>query len=476
MRGLWRRLFLGLLLCLVSSWSLAAQPTLKSLEAEPIDIKPPNWGRPAQTFTIDNYTLSGAPALSAKAAAVTKRVLENGLVYLSAEEPTQELVSFDYLVRCGVGQEGSNQQGYNALILQILNNRISNDSHNDDVVEITGSLVDVGTSPDFCRININTAPINSLLMLRRLCQAVARPQFSAAEVELARRQVLNALTSASNDQLYSIFLSCFYRLHPYKRTPHPVEVIIKRVTPQELSAYYQRNFAPNRSVLTSAGKISGREAFKIVSATCAGLVPNKEQVLEVQWEPQAVEREVYLYSSSELAWVLLGYQAPSLQSSDFAAMRVIYGALGAGLSSRLWTELRENRGLAYEVGARYPELLGPSHLLCHVVTKPTSVGVARRRMLAEIDRLKREGMTPLELQEVREKLLGTYLLERETMSGKALHLGMAELSGAGYEADARFPAELARVTPQDVVRVANKYLIEPTLIIARPGGRFYFDW
>ena len=85
-------------------------------------------------------------------------------------------------------------------------------------------------------------------------------------------------------------------------------------------------------------------------------------------------------------------------------------------------------------------------------------------------------MTPLELQEVREKLLGTYLLERETMSGKALHLGMAELSGAGYEADARFPAELARVTPQDVVRVANKYLIEPTLIIARPGGRFYFDW
>ena len=198
--------------------------------------------------------------------------------------------------------------------------------------------------------------------------------------------------------------------------------------------------------------------------------------MEVQWEPQASEKEVYLYSQSELAWVLLGYQAPSLQSSDYAPMQVIYGALGAGLSSRLWTQLRENRGLAYEVGARYPELLGPSHLLCHVITKPSSVGIARRRMLAEIDKLKKDGMSELELAETKEKLLGMYLLERESMSGRALHLGMAELSGAGYESDARKLQELQRVTVADVKRVANEYLREPTLIMARPGGRFYFDW
>ena len=80
------------------------------------------------------------------------------------------------------------------------------------------------------------------------------------------------------------------------------------------------------------------------------------------------------------------------------------------------------------------------------------------------------------LEYTKEKLLGMYLLERESMSGRALHLGMAELSGAGYESDARKLQELQRVTVADVKRVANEYLREPTLIMARPGGRFYFDW
>jgi predicted Zn-dependent peptidase len=97
-------------------------------------------------------------------------------------------------------------------------------------------------------------------------------------------------------------------------------------------------------------------------------------------------------------------------------------------------------------------------------------------MLAEIDRLKKEGMSELELSETKEKLLGMYLLEREGLSGRALHLGMAELSGAGFESDARRLQELQAVTTDDVKRVASRYLVEPTLIMARPGGRFYLDW
>lgn len=439
----------------------------------------PNFNRPSSaTYKIDNFSISGSSAISASASAVKKHVLPNGLVCLTLEAPNENLVVLDYLVRCGVSQEGSNLQGYNFLILKMLNNRISDDDEGDDVVEITGTLVDDGASSDYSRLSITTSPVNYMFMLRRLCKAVANPNFSEAELNRAREQTLNRMGEGggTSDQLYDIFLSCFYRLHPYKRSPQVVPVILKRATAADVSDYFKNNFTSDRTVITAAGRLNGQKVREEVALNCSAMVPAKEKILEVQWEPQASEKEVYLYSQSELAWVLLGYQAPSLQSSDYSAMQVIYGALGAGLSSRLWTELRENRGLAYEVGARYPELLGPSHLLCHIITKPGSVGIARRRMLSEINKLKKEGMSELELTETKEKLLGMYLLERESMSGRALHLGMAELSGAGYESDARKLQELQRVTVADIKRVANQYLKEPTLIMARPGGRFYFDW
>ncbi|MGM9992540.1 MAG: M16 family metallopeptidase [Candidatus Bruticola sp.] len=433
---------------------------------------------PSSTYKIDNFSISGTSSISNGASSVKKYVLPNGFVCLTLEEPSKNLVVIDYLVRCGVSQEGSNLQGYNFLVLKMLSNRISDDEFGDDVVEITGSLVDDGASADYSRLSITTSPVNYMFMLRRLCKAVANPNFSQAELDQARRQTLNRMgdSEGTSGQLYDIFLSCFYRIHPYKRSPQVVPVILNRTSAANISAYYKRNFTPDRTVLTAAGKVNAQKVREEVSSACASMVPAGEKILEVQWEPQASEKEVYLYSQSELAWVLLGYQAPSLQSSDYAAMQIIYGALGAGLSSRLWTELRENRGLAYEVGARYPELLGPSHLLCHIITKPGTVGIARRRMLAEIDKLKKDGMNELELAETKEKMIGLYLAERESLSGKVLHLGMAELSGAGYESDARKIQELKSVTAADIKRVANKYLREPTLIMARPGGLFYFDW
>ncbi|MBQ7502030.1 insulinase family protein [bacterium] len=431
----------------------------------------------SKTYTIGNYGLSGSNSLFA-GSLVNRNVLSNGFVCLTLEIPEKNLVCFEYLVRCGVSQESSNLQGFNNLVLKLLSDRITADAENDDVVEITGSVVEDGASQDFSRISIVTSASNGPFMLRRLCRAISQGDFSTEEVEKARKSILGKTgeSGGTSGRLYDIFLSSFYRLHPYKRSVQNVPVILKRLTAEEVNAYYRANFTSDRSVLTIAGKFNAKSMLETVKENCQKLRPASEKILEVQWEPQAVEKEVYLYSQSELAWVLVGYQAPELQSADYPAMQVIYGALGAGLSSRLWTELRENRGLAYEVGARYPDLVGPSHLLCHVITKPTSAGVARRRILAEIERLKKEGMSREELAETKEKLAGAYLAERESLSGRALHLSMAELSGAGGESDASYLKNLQAVTAEDIKRVADKYLREPTIIIARPGGRLYWDW
>lgn len=432
----------------------------------------------SNTYTLKNYTVPGKTAITVHNSPVQRFTDSNGFVLLVQDSPYNDIVAIELLSRCGVGQEGSNLQGYTNLVLAMMQERISADENGDDVTEITGSIVQTQATPDFARISIVTSGEHASYMLKRLTAAVTKGPFSSAEVDKARAKVLAGISGPKGaySQLYAIFLANFYRYHPYKRTCEGAEAVIKRALPQEINNFYNEYFAPNRTVCAIVGNVGHLKVAEFLLKSFAHLQPYPDKALEVQWEPKSSEKEIYLYSQSELAWVMIGYSAPPVYSGDYAAMRIVYGALGSGLSSRLWTELRENRGLAYEVGASYPDLVGPSHLLCHIITKPATVGEARRRMFAEIDKFKREGMTSQELQDTRGKLIGNYLLEHETNGGKALNLAAAELSGAGYEADARYLRELDQVTLEDVRQVANRYFVKPTLVVARPGGRFYFDW
>ena len=73
------------------------------------------------------------------------------------------------------------------------------------------------------------------------------------------------------------------------------------------------------------------------------------------------------------------------------------------------------------------------------------------------------------------QVIGNFLLERETNSGRAFQLALAEGAGVGYEFEQAFLKNLDNVTPQSLQKVAQKYLENSTLIIARPPGRFYWD-
>lgn len=456
---------------------LALVLALVSAFLAPVDslAKPPSLG---ETYKLDNYSIPGQTNNLTSSGLVKRTVLPNGLVILVQESNYEDIVAIEVLARCGLSQEGSNLQGYTNLVLQILEERIAADADGSDAVEITGSVVQSEATPDYARLSLVTTSTYSSQLIKRLCSALTKREFSSQEVEKQKKRVLDVIDNSGGAfaQLYEIFLANFYRYHPYKRTNKGVAAVIRRATAEDVSAFYQHCFVADRMVVSVSGKVMPTTIVSNLTKQLSSLVPVQENLVEVQWEPQAVEREVYLSASSSVAWVVLGYPAPEMLSVDYAPMQVVYGALGDGLSSRLWTELREKRGLAYELGATYPDLIGPSHLLCYIVTRPTSVGEARRRIIAEVRNMRENGVTQKELEETKRKLLGNYLLRRETNTGRALSVACAELSGAGFEADNRFVRDLQAVSTQDVQRVANKYLTEATLIVARPGGRLYFDW
>ncbi len=151
---------------------------------------------------------------------------------------------------------------------------------------------------------------------------------------------------------------------------------------------------------------------------------------------------------TQQAIVMLGYLAASVRGTDYPALKILSTYLGNGLSSRLFVELREKRGLAYDVSAFYPTRFATSHFGVYMGTAAENTQVALESLQAEIDRLCAVLLSPDELKIAKNKILGQYALGKQTNAQIAQVLGWYEVLGLGVEYDLQFQSEIAAVTAE----------------------------
>jgi predicted Zn-dependent peptidase len=176
--------------------------------------------------------------------------------------------------------------------------------------------------------------------------------------------------------------------------------------------------------------------------------------------------------------VLLGYLGVGVKHQDYAALKLLSTYLGNGLSSRLFVELREKRGLAYDVSAFYPTRQEYSQFVTYMGTAPENTAIAVEGLQREAERLCDQVLGEEELTAAKNKLLGQYALGKQT-NGEIAHLfGWYETLGLGLAFDDHFQDQIKAITPTAAQRVAQTYLQHPYLSVVGPeaGLANYSDW
>lgn len=437
-------------------------------------------GAPAAVTTVAAPAVQAAtpdPTLSySLQSGVTRKVLDNGLTVLVKEDHEQNTVALDLVARVGQSEETSSDNGITQLVGMLLQRKVSHASVKDDIniVEETGSDFHFNVTPDYSELALETTSEHFKPLLGRLIDAYKTRTFQPEDLNFARTELLQDLEGEQRvfKAIYDIFLENFYRTHPYREPQEGSPDAMRKLTLEGLDRFYDKWYVPNRTVIAVVGDVNTQDVIDSLSRLTASMTAVHDNVKDVQWEPIGTEKELQLSAGSNLAWIFLGYPAPGVKSPDYAAMRVMHALMGEGVSSRLWVDLREERGLAYELGSIYPALEGPGHFLAYMITTPQQLRESRKRMFAQMERLRDEDVPAAELEQARWKVIGQSLLQQETTSGKAFTLATTEAQGVGYEFTDRFLAAVRQVSPADVRRVANKYLENYTLIVARPPGAY----
>ena len=131
--------------------------------------------------------------------------------------------------------------------------------------------------------------------------------------------------------------------------------------------------------------------------------------------------------------------------------------MGSGMSSRLFKNLREKDGLAYQLGTSYsPKMLG-GVFMAYIGTNPDTLDYSRKKIFSEINKLKMEFVSDSELQDAKDRLKGSFVIAMETNSEKASNIGLFEAYGFGYDFLDDYTKMIDEVTASDIISVANKY-------------------
>jgi zinc protease len=399
---------------------------------------------------------------------VQSTVLDNGIVVLVVENAIADIVATRMFVRAGSCYEQPSQAGLAHLLATVMTKGCNGLASMQiaEVIESVGASLSADTTTDYFLLSLKTVTSDFGEIFALAARIMREPTFPELEVELERKLAIQDMRS-QQEQPFSVAFEqlrqMMYQNHPYAMSALGDEITINNLTRDDLSKYHQMYFRPDNLVISIAGNITLNKAVALVEEVFGNWLAENTQPLPKLNLPdiKPIPKQIKTPQNTQQSILMLGYLAPSVHSPDYAPLKLLSTYLGNGLSSRLFIELREKRGLAYEVSAFYPTRLFPASFVVYMGTAPENTEIALARLRSEVDLLSSTKLEPEALQSAKNKILGQYALGKQTNSQLAQIYGWYETLGLGIGFDQEFQEIIAAVTLEDAQAAACQYLREP---------------
>jgi len=393
--------------------------------------------------------------------------LANGLQVILREDHSAPVVSAQAWCRAGSIDEGRwIGAGLSHVLEHMLFKGTTTRPGNriDEEVQGAGGSMNAYTSFDRTVYYINVPNTGAHLAVDILCDIFQNATLPAdelvKELDVIRREMDMGNDDPGRKAGRRLFESAFTR-SPYRYPIIGLPDIFNRVTRDDLVAYYSEKYAPNNCFFLVVGDINADEMLARITAAFAGSGARAVPASHPFPEPlQTSPREVIEQASVELGHFHIAWHIPEPRHPDIAALDVLSTLLGNGRSSRLYQAVREKAGLAHSVSAwiyspGVEGLFGVSG-----VCDGDRFAAARDAILAEVERMKVELVSGAELAKAVKQFTAGTLATRKTMEGQAQDLGANWVLAHDLSFSERYLAAVGRLVPEDLRRVACKYLVE----------------
>jgi zinc protease len=414
---------------------------------------------------------AGRPAAQAPPPAVgmvdtvLAATLDNGLRVLLLEDRRSPIVSFQVWYRVGSRNEQRGATGIAHFLEHLMFKGTPRHGPRQfaQLVEQNGGQDNAFTSHDVTSYFVNIAADKVDLVIDLEADRMQNLLLDPKEIDAERQVVIEERRTRTEDDpegyLGEEVASIAFKAHPYGFPIIGWMEDLKRITPEEIRAFYRTYYVPNNAIVVAVGDFSAPELLAKIRTRFGAIPrgPDPPSVHAVE-PPQNGERRVKVEKQAQLPIVYLAWHVPNQKVADAPALEVLSTVLSGGRASRLYRHLVYERQLALEAGGDYSYFsLDPYLFWFWATAMPGQTPeTLEKALLGEMDRLQREPVTDEELQRAKNQIEAQFVFQLDSIYRRASTLARFETIG-GYALGEGFVARVRAVTAADLQRVARAY-------------------
>ncbi len=413
---------------------------------------------------------------------VTRVELDNGIVVLVKENHNNPSVSLRGRLRAGAMYDTDNTAGlaqFSAAAVSRGTRKFSFQKLN-DLLDRVGMSFGVGAGTENASFHGKSLAEDFDLLLTVAEQMLRYPTFPKGEVEKLRAQFLTGLREAKQDTRWvaaqHFHELCYPEGHPYHRLADGTEETVGQLKRSNLAKFHARYYRPEGAIFVVVGDIEANRAVEKIEERFGKWKGNGQAPsFDIPPVPprSAPVREKYDVPGKIQTDVIIGFPGIARRNPDFYALRtadLVFGQLG--LYGRLGETIRDRLGLAYYVYSSLDAGLGAGPWTVSAGVNPRNVDRAVEGILAELEQLRRSGITQDELVHAQDFLTGSLALRLETNDGVAATLSDIEFYGLGLDYIQRYPGIVRSLTVEEVRAAIDRHAHPETAVtvIAGPPG------
>ena len=408
-----------------------------------------------------------------------ERVLPNGLTVIVQEDRSAPVVSVQ--AWCGTGSIDENEHlgaGLSHLLEHMLfkGTKTRGSSAIAQEIQDVGGYINAYTSFDRTVYWIDVPKAGASVALDILSDTMMNstlPQEEyAKEQEVIRREFAMAMDDPDRMAGQLLFATAFQR-HPYRLPVIGQLEIFNQLKQEDVMRYYKTRYVPNNLTFVVVGDIDGEAVYQQLDAFFKDYPAKSLQPVYIPTEPpQLGLRVVHQEFETELTRLSLAWHIPEITHPDVPALDLLSTILGDGRSSRLYRRVREEAGLAFGVSAFSYTPGAPGLLGIDATVEPAKREATQELILQILGEIKQAGVTSDELAKARKISLSHHLGSLTTMRGQASDLGSNWFLTRNLNFTRDYLAAVQKITPDDIRRVAVKYLTSDnlTIVSVNPKG------
>jgi zinc protease len=405
-------------------------------------------------------------------------VLKNGMVLLLAEKHEIPMVTVSMAIKAGSVVEPPSKPGLASLTAALLTQGTARRSANQISREIDfiGGSLSVSGGDDYASAGLRVLKKDLKTGLDLLADVLMHPAFEQKEIDRKVKETLASIQSQKDEPEViagEAFTKVVFGGHPYGKTNDDVAAYLPKLTRQDLVDFYTKRYGPNDVIIAVVGDVAEKEIVSLLNEQFKGW-KTAERTTPERERPPVIGSIIVKKIDKKItqANIAMGHVGVSRENPDYYAVMIMNYILGGGgFSSRLMDNIRDNRGLAYDVHSSFSAQKEPGPFRVWVQTKNESANQAIDEIFKELKRIRTEAVTDKELADAKAYLTGSFPLRMDTSAKIAGMMTSIEIFNLGLDYPRKYPEIINAVTKDDILRVAKKYLVPEKIVIVVLGDQ-----